>query len=182
MTSPQNESHPQTSVSIAGDIHPTMAEGSPETRPPPFPLFLRITLVGSAVLGAVALLPYALLRTRMTRMEQHIDRLVAMSAATERDLQRLLELSAVRRGEHKQLGGLIAEAKNSMEEVRRAGERRESEQRTMNDRLLRGAHDVKAIVERAEAAAEARHVQLAGTEWRRDLLNKLRWTAGTDKK
>ena len=148
--------------------------------PPPVSLFVRVTLVGSAVLGAVALLPYGLLRAKMTRMERRMDRLIAMSVATERDLQRLLELNAVRRGEHKQLGGLIAEAKNSMEEVRRAGERRESEQRAMNDRVFRGVHDVKAAVERAEAAAEARH--LAGTEWRRDLLNKFRWTAGTDKK
>lgn len=152
------------------------------THPPPIPLFVRITLVGSAVLGAVALLPYGLLRTRLSRIERRMDHIVAMSAATERDLQKLLELNAVRRGEHKQLGGLVAETRNSMEELRRAGQRRENEQRATNERVERGVHDVKAAVERAEAAAEAHHVALTGTEWRRDLLNKLRWTAGSDKK
>lgn len=158
-----------------------MPEGGTETRPlPPVSSFVRITLVGSAILGVVALLPYGLLRARISRIERSMDHIAAVSAATERDLQKLLELNAVRRGEHKQLSGLVAETKNSMEEMRRAGERRENEQRATNERVLRGVHDVKAAVERAEGVAEAGH--LAGTEWRRDLLNKFRWTAGSDNK
>ena len=153
-----------------------MPEEYPETRSQlPVSSFVRITLIGSAVLGAVALLPYALLRTRITGMEQRLDRLVTMTATVERDLQKLLEFNAVRRGEHRQLGGLVADVKNSMEEARRAGERRESEQRAMNDRVLRGVHDVKTAVERVEVPAATRQ------EWS-EFLSKFRWTAGTDKK
>ncbi|EPS92902.1 hypothetical protein FOMPIDRAFT_1154353, partial [Fomitopsis schrenkii] len=135
MASPHSASSSPASALGTGDNHAMMPEGGTETRPlPPVSSFVRITLVGSAILGVVALLPYGLLRARISRIERSMDHIAAVSAATERDLQKLLELNAVRRGEHKQLSGLVAETKNSMEEMRRAGERRENEQRATNER------------------------------------------------
>ncbi|KAH9938064.1 uncharacterized protein B0H18DRAFT_1099944 [Fomitopsis serialis] len=136
--------------------------------------FIRLTLVGSALLGAVALLPYAILRRQFISLERRLEHATIANDALQRDMQKLLEQDIVRRGEYKQLGGLISEAKHSMEEVRRAGERREAEQRTLDGKLLGGIQELKTVVERTETAAVERH--LAGTEWMRDILDRFRWS------
>ncbi|TFY50895.1 hypothetical protein EVJ58_g10843 [Rhodofomes roseus] len=107
------------------------------------------------------------MRRRFLALEQRLERTTTANAALQHDMQKLLEQDAVRRSERKQLGGLIAETKNIMEEVRRAGDRRESEQRMLNDKLVRGVQELKSLVERTEAAAEERH--LVGTNL------KFRW-------
>jgi len=172
------------SESVTPHITARSAESLPlnaddrETRAQPSDsAFFRLTLVGSAILGAVALLPYAILRRQFISLERRLEHATTTNDALHRDVQKLLEQGIVRRGEYKQLGGLISEARNSMEEVRRAGERREAEQRTLDGKLLRDIQELKTVVERTETAAVERH--LAGTEWMRDILNKFRWSGKT---
>ncbi|KZT05533.1 uncharacterized protein LAESUDRAFT_760089 [Laetiporus sulphureus 93-53] len=129
--------------------------------------------ISTVLLTSVALVPYLLVRSRLTSLHQQVAQLGSANEALRRDVKMLVGENAIRRNEQQRFVRLLEETRAGVDGLGSQWEGDEEVRREESKKIREGLRDLKQTIERVEMDAVKR--EQAGAEWRRNLADKFSW-------